>query len=64
MSVAEFDATLKELKTLKAPGVSGSRIKKLVTFAVENVSQESQLVDVMYDNFKLAPPLISWAMFM
>ncbi|KAI0464733.1 hypothetical protein LJB42_002356 [Komagataella kurtzmanii] len=56
MSIAEFDATLKELKTLKAPGVSGSRIKKLVTFAVDNVSQESQLVDVMYDNFKLAPP--------
>lgn len=39
MSVLEqFESTLKELPTLKAPGVSGSRIKKLTDLAVENVS--------------------------
>lgn len=39
MSVAEqFDTILKELPTLKAPGVSGSRIKKLTDLAVQNVS--------------------------
>lgn len=39
MSVLEeFETTLKELPTLKAPGVSGSRIKKLTDLAVENVT--------------------------
>lgn len=37
-AIATFEATLKELPTLKAPGVSGSRIKKLTDIAVQNVT--------------------------
>ncbi|CAK7898915.1 protein Nrd1p [[Candida] anglica] len=56
MSVAEqFDTILKELPTLKAPGVSGSRIKKLTDLAVQNVSEESELITILYSNCKSTP---------
>lgn len=34
----EFESILGEIKELKAPGVSGSRIKKLTDLATKNVS--------------------------
>lgn len=56
MSASEqFDSILKELPTLKAPGVSGSRIKKLTEIAVKNVSDESQLITLLYSNCKATP---------
>lgn len=53
--VGEFDSILQELSTLKAPGVSGSRIKKLTDIAVKNVSEESQLISSLYSNCKATP---------
>lgn len=55
MSTAEFESILKELQTLKAPGVSGSRIKKLTDLAVKNVQDESQLITILYSNCKATP---------
>lgn len=56
MSASEqFDSILKELPTLKAPGVSGSRIKKLTDIAVKNVNDESQLITLLYSNCKATP---------
>lgn len=56
MSATEqFDSILKELPTLKAPGVSGSRIKKLTDLAVKNVNDESQLITLLYSNCKATP---------
>lgn len=58
MSTTEqFDSLLKELATLKAPGVSGSRIKKLTDIALRNVSDESQLITSLYSNCKATPSL-------
>lgn len=54
-AVEEFGSILKELATLKAPGVSGSRIKKLTDLAVKNVSEESQLITILYSNCKATP---------
>lgn len=54
-AVEQFESVLKELPTLKAPGVSGSRIKKLTDIAVKNVSEESKLITILYSNCKAAP---------
>lgn len=54
-AVEQFETILKELPTLKAPGVSGSRIKKLTDIAVKNVSEESKLITILYSNCKAAP---------
>ena len=54
-AVEQFETILKELPTLKAPGVSGSRIKKLTDLAVKNVSEESKLITILYSNCKAAP---------
>lgn len=54
-AVEQFETILKELPTLKAPGVSGSRIKKLTDIAVKNVSDESKLITILYSNCKAAP---------
>ena len=54
-SVEEFESILKELPTLKAPGVSGTRIKKLTELAVKNIDQESSLITLLYSNCKAAP---------
>lgn len=55
MSVDEFEAILKQLPTLKAPGVSGSRIKRLTELAVKNVAEESKLMATLYSNCKAVP---------
>lgn len=54
-AVEQFETILKELPTLKAPGVSGSRIKKLTDLAVKNVSEESKFITILYSNCKAAP---------
>ncbi|RLV95195.1 Protein NRD1 [Spathaspora sp. JA1] len=54
-SIEEFESILKELPTLKAPGVSGSRIKKLTDIAFKEISQESKLITTLYSNCKAAP---------
>lgn len=51
----EFNAVLKELPALKAPGVSGTRIKKLTDIAVRNVAEESQLMAALYASCKAIP---------
>ncbi|GEQ70777.1 hypothetical protein JCM33374_g4456 [Metschnikowia sp. JCM 33374] len=53
--VQVFDSILKELPTLRAPGVSGTRIKKLTDIAVKNVAEESQLITVLYSSCKATP---------
>ncbi|KAK6458790.1 uncharacterized protein RJT20DRAFT_123879 [Scheffersomyces xylosifermentans] len=53
--VQEFETIIKELPTLKAPGVSGTRIKKLTDLALKNVDQESNLITILYSNCKAAP---------
>ncbi|ESX00960.1 hypothetical protein KL918_002605 [Ogataea parapolymorpha] len=55
MSVEEFETILKELPGLKAPGVSGSRIKKLKEIFLNNVSEESKLVSKLYSCCKATP---------
>ncbi|KAF3992102.1 hypothetical protein FT663_02419 [Candidozyma haemuli var. vulneris] len=54
-AVSEFESILQELPTIKAPGVSGSRIKKLTDIAVKNVADESQLVSALYNSCKATP---------
>lgn len=54
-AVSEFESILQELPTIKAPGVSGSRIKKLTDIAVKNVAEESQLVQALYNSCKATP---------
>lgn len=54
-AVSEFESILQELPTIKAPGVSGSRIKKLTDIAVKNVAEESQLVLALYNSCKSMP---------
>lgn len=66
----EFETVIKELPTLKAPGVSGSRIKKLTDIAIASVSvstslpghtgstnaqDEAAIIQVLYSNCKAAP---------
>ncbi|CUM68306.1 uncharacterized protein PRCAT00006028001 [Priceomyces carsonii] len=53
--VGEFENTLREIPTLKAPGISGSRIKKLTDIAVKNVHDESKLITTLYSNCKAVP---------
>lgn len=55
MSLNAFDQILGELKTLKAPGISGSRIKKLTEISITQVQEESQIVQKLYINCKSAP---------
>lgn len=50
-----FEASLKETWALKAPGVSGTRIKKLTEIAVKNVTEESKLVMALYSYCKATP---------
>lgn len=54
-AVEQFDSILKELPTLKAPGVSGTRIKNLTDLAVKNVSEESNLITTLYSACKATP---------
>ncbi|CCE86987.1 Piso0_005512 [Millerozyma farinosa CBS 7064] len=54
-AVEQFESILKEISTLKAPGVSGSRIKKLSEIAIKNVNEESKLITILYSNCKATP---------
>lgn len=53
--VEQFESILKELATLKAPGVSGTRIKKLTDLAVKNVAEESKFITILYASCKATP---------
>lgn len=55
MSLNAFDQILGELQTLKPPGISGSRIKKLTEISITQVQEESQIVQKLYINCKSAP---------
>ncbi|CAX41531.1 RNA maturation protein, putative [Candida dubliniensis CD36] len=52
--IEEFEAVLKEISTLPAPGVSGTRIKKLTDLAVKeiNVENEPKLISILYSQCK------------
>lgn len=54
-AIEEFESILKELPTIKAPGVSGTRIKKLTDIAIKNVGEESKLITILYSNCKAVP---------
>lgn len=51
----EFTALLDQLPTLRAPGVSGTRIKKLTELAVANVSQSTAVVQTLYAHAMATP---------
>ncbi|KAK1754580.1 Rpb7-binding protein seb1 [Echria macrotheca] len=53
--VAELDAGLQAMVSLKAPGVSGSRINSLTALCVANVQSESVLVQKLFLHFKKTP---------
>lgn len=50
----DFVDTLESFKELKS-GISGSRIKKLTTFALENVKDEEKIVDAIITYAKTCP---------
>lgn len=54
-TVEDFEATIKELSTLKAPGVSGSRIKNLKDFFLSHVDEEDKLVGILINGCKNTP---------
>lgn len=51
----EFSTTLQSLLSLKPPGVSGSRIRKLCQLAVDSVQSESVLIQNLYTHCKKTP---------
>lgn len=53
--IEEFGDILRQLPSLKAPGVSGTRIKKLTDLAVQNVTDESRIIDELYSCCKATP---------
>ncbi|KAL7623964.1 hypothetical protein AAE478_005521 [Parahypoxylon ruwenzoriense] len=53
--VAELEAGLNAMLSLKPPGVTGSRIQSLTSLCVENVQSESVLIQKIYTHFKKAP---------
>lgn len=53
--IEKFETILNEIPTLKAPGVSGSRIKALNSIAVKNVEHESTLITKLYTICKSVP---------
>ncbi|CAR23904.1 Protein NRD1 [Lachancea thermotolerans] len=50
----EFVATLESFKDLKS-GISGSRIKKLTSYALDHVSEEPKLMQLVIDYSKSSP---------
>ncbi|KAF9878502.1 hypothetical protein CkaCkLH20_03994 [Colletotrichum karsti] len=54
-ATAELEAGLQAMLTLKPPGVSGSRINTLTKLCVDNVQDESLIVQKLYMQFKKAP---------
>ncbi|OTA57289.1 hypothetical protein K449DRAFT_141719 [Hypoxylon sp. EC38] len=53
--VAELEAGLNTMQTLKPPGVTGSRIQALTAICVNNVESESVLIQKIYTHFKKTP---------
>ncbi|KAF3927141.1 hypothetical protein ABW20_dc0100112 [Dactylellina cionopaga] len=51
-TVEEFGNVLAQMSSLKAPGVSGSKIKSLTEISIENVQSESILIQKLYTHFK------------
>ncbi|KAI5863413.1 hypothetical protein GGS23DRAFT_566802 [Durotheca rogersii] len=53
--VAELEAGLNAMLSMKPPGVTGSRIMSLTNLCVDNVQSESVLIQKIYTHFKKAP---------
>jgi len=53
--VADLEAGLSYMQSLKPPGVSGTRIASLTALCVDNVQSESVLIQKIYTHFKKAP---------
>lgn len=53
--VAELEAGLQALLSLKAPGVSGSRISNLTALCINNPQSESVIVQKFYTHLKKTP---------
>ncbi|KXJ96977.1 hypothetical protein Micbo1qcDRAFT_4585 [Microdochium bolleyi] len=53
--VADLEAGLNYMQSLKPPGVSGTRITSLTALCVDNVQSESVLIQKIYTHFKKAP---------
>ncbi|KAK9453165.1 hypothetical protein V1511DRAFT_490070 [Dipodascopsis uninucleata] len=53
--VAEFENILQSMLELKAPGVSGTKIRRLTDIAIQSVQSESVLIQKLYTHFKRAP---------
>ncbi|KAL8757809.1 MAG: hypothetical protein Q9199_001931 [Rusavskia elegans] len=53
--VAELDAILQSMLTMKAPGVSGSKINCITQLCNANIQSESVLIQKIYTHFKKAP---------
>ena len=49
-----FVATLESFKDLKS-GISGSRIKKLTTYALDHIDIESKIISLIIDYSRLCP---------
>ncbi|TAQ84900.1 hypothetical protein B7494_g6772 [Chlorociboria aeruginascens] len=54
-AVAELEAGLQAMLSLKPPGVSGSRISSITNLCTANVQSESVLIQKLYTHFKKAP---------
>ncbi|KAI9681742.1 MAG: hypothetical protein M1829_000487 [Trizodia sp. TS-e1964] len=54
-AVAELDALLLSMLSLKPPGVSGSKISSITSLCNANVQSESVLIQKLYTHFKKAP---------
>ncbi|KAL8892171.1 MAG: hypothetical protein Q9205_005130 [Flavoplaca limonia] len=53
--VAELDAILQSMLTMKAPGVSASKINSITQLCNANIQSESVLIQKIYTHFKKAP---------
>ncbi|KAK4121785.1 hypothetical protein N657DRAFT_576698 [Parathielavia appendiculata] len=54
-AVAELEASLQAMLSLKPPGVSGSRITNITALCVASVQYESVLIQKLFTHFKKAP---------
>jgi len=54
-AVADLEAGLQAMLSLKPPGVSGSRIQSITALCTANVQSESVLIQKLYTHFKKAP---------
>ncbi|OHF02428.1 RNA recognition domain-containing protein [Colletotrichum orchidophilum] len=51
-AVAELEAALEPMQNYKAPGVTGNRIATITTICVDNIKNESVLIQKLYTTFK------------